>query len=34
LTPLLEMRGGKARTLKIFGDIRQFVGELNEALAA
>ena len=34
LTPLLEMRGGKAKARKVFGDIRQLVGELNEAVAA
>jgi type I restriction enzyme R subunit len=34
LTPLLEMRGGKARARKVFGDIQKLVGELNEAVAA
>jgi type I restriction enzyme R subunit len=33
LTPLLEMRGGKAKARKVFGNIRQLVGELNEAVA-
>lgn len=34
LTPLLEMRGGKARARKIFGDLSRLVVELNEAVAA
>ena len=34
LTPLLEMRGGKAKARKVFGDIQQLVAELNEAVAA
>ena len=34
LTPLLEMRGGKAKARKVFGNIRQLVCELNEAVAA
>jgi len=34
LTPLLEMRGGQAKARKVFGDIRQLVLELNEAVAA
>ena len=34
LTPLLEMRGGKAKARKVFGDFPQFVAELNAAVAA
>jgi len=34
LTPLLEMRGGRAKARKVFGDIRKLVEELNEAVAA
>ena len=33
LTPLLEMRGGKAKARKVFGDVCQLVSELNEAVA-
>jgi type I restriction enzyme R subunit len=34
LTPLLEMRGGRAKARKVFGDIRKLIEELNEAVAA
>ena len=34
LTPLLEMRGGKAKARKVFGVLLKVVGELNEAVAA
>ncbi len=34
LTPLLEMRGGKAKARKVFGDLRPLVAALNEAVAA
>jgi len=34
LTPLLEMRGGKAKAKKVFADLPQLVLELNEAVAA
>jgi type I restriction enzyme R subunit len=34
LTPLLEMRGGKAKARKVFADLPRIVGELNEAVAA
>jgi hypothetical protein len=34
LTPLLEMRGGKAKAEKVFADLPQLVLELNEAVAA
>ena len=33
LTPLLEMRGGKAKARKVSGDLPQLVAALNEALA-
>jgi type I restriction enzyme, R subunit len=33
LTPLLEMRGGKAKARKVFGDLPKVVGELNLAVA-
>ena len=33
LTPLLEMRGGKAKARKVFGDVQKLVLELNEAVA-
>jgi type I restriction enzyme R subunit len=32
LTPLLEMRGGRAKAKKVFGDFSQVVSELNEAV--
>jgi len=34
LTPLLEMRGGKAKAKKVFGDLSRVVAELNEVVAA
>ena len=34
LTPLLEMRGGKAKARKVFADLPRVVVELNEAVAA
>src|SRR6185503_124203 len=34
LTPLLQMRGGKAKAKKVFADLPQLVVELNEAVAA
>jgi type I restriction enzyme R subunit len=34
LTPLLEMRGGKAKARKVFGELTKVVSELNEAVAA
>jgi type I restriction enzyme, R subunit len=34
LTPLLEMRGGKAKARKVFGNLRRIVAELNEVVAA
>jgi type I restriction enzyme R subunit len=34
LTPLLEMRGGKAKAKKVFGKLDLLVSELNEAVAA
>ncbi|MCP5522979.1 MAG: DEAD/DEAH box helicase family protein [Verrucomicrobiales bacterium] len=34
LTPLLEMRGGRAKAKKVFPDLATLVGELNEAVAA
>jgi type I restriction enzyme, R subunit len=34
LTPLLEMRGGKAKAKKVFADLPRLVLELNEAVAA
>ena len=34
LTPLLEMRGGKAKARKVFTDLADVVGELNAAVAA
>jgi type I restriction enzyme R subunit len=34
LTPLLEMRGGKAKARKVFGELAKIVSELNEAVAA
>ena len=34
LTPLLEMRGGKARARKVFDDLPALVSALNEAAAA
>lgn len=34
LTPLLEMRGGKARARKVFGELGSLVIQLNEAVAA
>jgi type I restriction enzyme R subunit len=33
LTPLLEMRGGKAKARKVFGGLPRIVAELNEAVA-
>lgn len=33
LTPLLEMRGGKAKARRVFGDLPLLVAELNEAVA-
>ncbi len=33
LTPLLEMRGGKAKAKKVFGDLHGLVAQLNEAVA-
>lgn len=33
LTPLLEMRGGKAKARKVFPDLPRLVAELNEAVA-
>ena len=33
LTPLLEMRGGKAKARKVFGELNFFVSQLNEAVA-
>ena len=33
LTPLLEMRGGKAKARKVFGELPRIVAELNEAVA-
>ncbi len=33
LAPLLEMRGGKARARRVFGDLGQFVAKLNLAVA-
>jgi len=34
LTPLLEMRGGRAKAKKVFIDLSRIVAELNEAVAA
>ncbi|MBE0545897.1 MAG: DEAD/DEAH box helicase family protein [Verrucomicrobia bacterium] len=34
LTPLLEMRGGKAKARKVFSELPRIVAELNEAVAA
>ena len=34
LTPLLNMRGGKAKARKVFSDLPRIVAELNEAVAA
>jgi type I restriction enzyme R subunit len=34
LTPLLEMRGGKAKARKVFGELNLLVAQLNEAVAA
>lgn len=34
LTPLLEMRGGKAKARKVFNDLPHIVAELNPAVAA
>ncbi len=34
LTPLLGMRGGKAKARKVFADLPRVVAELNEAVAA
>ena len=34
LTPLLEMRGGKAKARKLFVDLTGFVSELNAGVAA
>ena len=34
LTPLLEMRGGKAKAKRVFGELQTLVVELNEAIAA
>jgi len=34
LTPLLEMRGGKAKARKVFGELTKVVCELNETVAA
>ena len=34
LTPLLNMRGGKAKAKRVFADLPQLVLELNEAVAA
>src|SRR4030095_7796962 len=34
LTPLLEMRGGKAKARKVFDDLPQLVRQLNGAVAA
>lgn len=34
LTPLLEMRGGKAKARKVFGELQTMVAQLNEAVAA
>ena len=34
LTPLLNMRGGKAKARKVFGELQAFVAQLNEAVAA
>ena len=33
LTPLLEMRGGKAKARKVFSDLPGVVAQLNEAVA-
>ena len=33
LTPLLEMRGGKAKARKFFNDLPHIVVELNAAVA-
>ena len=33
LTPLLEMRGGKAKAKKVFPDLPRIVSELNAAVA-
>lgn len=33
LTPLLEMRGGKAKARKVFNDLPHIVAELNTAVA-
>lgn len=33
LTPLLEMRGGKAKARKVFGELPMLVAQLNEAVA-
>jgi type I restriction enzyme R subunit len=33
LTPLLEMRGGKAKARKVFGELNELVTQLNEAIA-
>lgn len=33
LTPLLEMRGGRAKARRVFGDLPAMVAELNAALA-
>ena len=34
LTPLLNMRGGKAKARKVFGGLAKIVADLNEAVAA
>ena len=34
LTPLLEMRGGKAKARKVFGDLSPLINQFNEAVAA
>jgi len=34
LTPLLEMRGGKAKARKVFGDLAPLITQFNEAVAA
>ncbi len=34
LTPLLGMRGGKAKAKRVFGDLTVMISELNEAVAA
>ena len=33
LTPLLEMRGGKVKARKVFGDLTGIVAELNQVVA-